>query len=159
MTPIAYITVAPGLAASILHPGLENPDAAMPTLMVSLLPVGVLGLVLAGLLVSQMSTISANLNACATLFTNDMALVFAGLFVLPLYRRLRINSIPEFLEARYHKGFRGLIGFLWVFRLAAWMGVLLYLAGVVMREVTGLRLLTPTKLHTNCLIEKTFVKS
>lgn len=72
MTPIAYITVAPGLAASILHPGLSNPDAAMPSLMLSLLPVGLLGLVLAGLLASQMSTISANLNACATLFTNDL---------------------------------------------------------------------------------------
>jgi len=72
MTPIAYITVAPGLAASILHPGLSNPDAATPTLMGSLLPVGLLGFVLAGLLASQMSTISANLNACATLFTHDI---------------------------------------------------------------------------------------
>lgn len=72
MTPIAYLTVAPGLAASIINPGLANPDAAMPSLMLSLLPVGLLGLILAGLLASQMSTISANLNACATLFTNDI---------------------------------------------------------------------------------------
>ncbi len=72
MAPIGYLTVAPGLAASHLLPGLSNPDAAMPSLMLNLLPVGLLGLVLAGLLASQMSTISANLNACATLFTNDI---------------------------------------------------------------------------------------
>jgi SSS family solute:Na+ symporter len=77
-------------------------------------------------------------------WTGMMALVFSGLFVLPLYRRLRISSIPEYLEARYHKGLRWLIGFLWVFRLAAWMGVLLYLAGVVMKEVTGLETVTFT---------------
>ena len=72
MAPIAYLTVIPGLAARILHPGLANPDDAMGTLLVSHMPPVILGLVLVGLLSSQVSTISANLNATSTLFVNDV---------------------------------------------------------------------------------------
>ena len=31
-------------------------------------------------------------------WTGNMALVFSGLFVIPILRRLRIRTIPEFLE-------------------------------------------------------------
>src|SRR5262245_37533870 len=34
-------------------------------------------------------------------WTGDMAMVLSGIFVLPIMRRLRIRSIPEFLEMRY----------------------------------------------------------
>src|ERR1035437_1186006 len=33
-----------------------------------------------------------------TNWTGNMALVFSGIFVIPLMRRLRVRSIPEFLE-------------------------------------------------------------
>src|SRR5512135_1373728 len=34
-------------------------------------------------------------------WTGNMALVLSGLFVIPVLRRLRIRTIPEFLELRY----------------------------------------------------------
>src|SRR3954447_3822050 len=34
-------------------------------------------------------------------WTGDMALVLSGIFIVPLMRRLRIRSVPEFLELRY----------------------------------------------------------
>lgn len=71
-TPFALLWNFPGLAASVLFPGLENPDAAVPMVMAKLLPHVVLGFVFCGLLAAQMSTISANLNSVATLFTNDL---------------------------------------------------------------------------------------
>jgi SSS family solute:Na+ symporter len=71
-TPFALLWNLPGLAASVLYPGLENPDQAIPTLLSGLLPPVILGLVLCGLISSQLSTISGNLNGVATLFTNDI---------------------------------------------------------------------------------------
>lgn len=70
-------------------------------------------------------------------WTGMMALVFSGLFVLPVLRRLRIHTIPEYLEMRYNRGVRALIGFIWVLRLSAWLGVILYLAVKVALNVTG----------------------
>ena len=58
-------------------------------------------------------------------WTGCMALAFAGLFILPVFRRLRIATVPEFLEKRYSRGTRGLVGFFCVFRLAFWLGVIL----------------------------------
>jgi SSS family solute:Na+ symporter len=71
-TPFALLWNLPGLAASVLYPGLENPDQAIPMLLSGLLPPVILGLVVCGLISSQLSTISGNLNGVATLFTNDI---------------------------------------------------------------------------------------
>lgn len=70
-------------------------------------------------------------------WTGDMALVFAGLFVVPIMRRLRIRTIPEFLELRYSKGVRSLVAVLWIFRLAFWLGVVLYAAAIAAQTITG----------------------
>jgi SSS family solute:Na+ symporter len=75
-TPFALLWILPGLATGLLIPGLENPDSAIPHLLASILPHGVLGLVVIGLLSSQLSTISGNLNGAATMFTSD---IFEGL--------------------------------------------------------------------------------
>ncbi|MGB6031924.1 MAG: sodium:solute symporter family protein [Bacteroidota bacterium] len=71
-TPFALLWIVPGLAAGVLIPGLDNPDSAIPQLLTSILPHGVLGLVVVGLLSSQLSTISGNLNGAATMFTSDI---------------------------------------------------------------------------------------
>jgi len=71
-------------------------------------------------------------------WTGNMALVFSGLFIIPIMRRLRIRTIPEFLEFRYDKGVRTLVGVLWVFRLAFWLGVVLYTAVVAAQAITGI---------------------
>ena len=71
-TPFAFLWITPGLAAKVLHPSLSTPEFAVPTLIVELLPSVILGLVICGLLASQMSTIDSNLGASATLFTHDI---------------------------------------------------------------------------------------
>jgi SSS family solute:Na+ symporter len=56
-------------------------------------------------------------------WTGNMALVLSGLFVVPIFRRLRIRTVAEFVGMRYTQGFRGLVGFIWIFRLAWWLSV------------------------------------
>ncbi len=69
--PVLFLMVIPGTAAIILYPELERPDLVFPTLMFDLLPVGVLGLVLAGFLAALMSQIDSTLNSASTLVTMD----------------------------------------------------------------------------------------
>src|ERR1051325_8300145 len=59
-------------------------------------------------------------------WTGCMALVMSGIFVLPIMRRTRIRSIPEFLELRYTRGLRPLVGLFWGIRLSIYLGLLLY---------------------------------
>ena len=70
-------------------------------------------------------------------WTGGIALTLSGLFVLPIMRRLRIRSVPEYLELRYARGLRTLVGFFWGLRLCIYLGILLYLAGTVAVLVTG----------------------
>ena len=71
-TPFAFLWVTPGLAACVLYPGLEKPEFAVPTIIIHLVPKIILGIVVCGLLASQMSTIDSNLGSAATLFSNDI---------------------------------------------------------------------------------------
>ena len=71
-TPFAFLWVTPGLVASILYPGLDKPEFAVPTIIVQLIPTVILGVILCGLLASQMSTIDSNIGSAATLFSNDI---------------------------------------------------------------------------------------
>ncbi|MCF7922998.1 MAG: sodium:solute symporter family protein [Candidatus Marinimicrobia bacterium] len=71
-------------------------------------------------------------------WTGNMAIVFSGLFIIPIMRRLRVKTIPEFLERRYDKRVRTLVGVLWIFRLAFWLGVVLYTAVVAAQAITGI---------------------
>ena len=72
-------------------------------------------------------------------WTGSMALVFSGLFVVPVLRRLRVRTIPEFLEIRYGPGIRGLVAALNVLRIAVWMGVVLYAGVMAAEQFTGIR--------------------
>ena len=60
--PVLFIMVLPGSFALLLYPGLERPDLVYPTLLFDLLPVGVLGLVIAGFIAALMSQIDAQLR-------------------------------------------------------------------------------------------------
>lgn len=70
-------------------------------------------------------------------WTGDMALVLSGLFVIPILRRLRIRTIPEFLEMRYHRHVRTFVAVLWTVRLSFWLGVVLYTAAIAAPLITG----------------------
>jgi SSS family solute:Na+ symporter len=69
-------------------------------------------------------------------WAGDIALVLSGLFVLPVMRRLKIRSIPEFLEMRYSTGMRTLIGAFWGIKLCTFLGILLYIAATAALIIT-----------------------
>jgi len=88
--PVLFIMVIPGLIAIILFSDLdisqlnyetdegiicgrlsECPNMSYPVLLFQLLPNGILGLVIAGLLAAMSSSISATLNSASTLITMD----------------------------------------------------------------------------------------
>ena len=66
-----FIIAIPGLIARDLFPGLDKPDMVYPNMVMQLMPVGLLGIMLAALLSALTSTISAILNSTSTLFTMD----------------------------------------------------------------------------------------
>jgi len=70
------IFVIPGVVAHCLAQRgdlvLTTPDAALPTLITALLPAGVRGLVVAGLLAALMSSLSSVYNSASTLVTLDV---------------------------------------------------------------------------------------
>jgi solute:Na+ symporter, SSS family len=70
-------------------------------------------------------------------WTGGIALTLSGLFVLPIMRRLRIRSVPEYLELRYARGLRTLVGAFWGLRLCIYLGILLYIAGTAAVLITG----------------------
>ena len=71
-----FIFVIPGVIAYALSQkgvmDLENSDQALPTMVGVLLPVGLKGLVVAGLLAALMSSLSSVFNSCSTLITWDI---------------------------------------------------------------------------------------
>jgi SSS family solute:Na+ symporter len=71
---IPFILVLPGVIARALYPDLARADMAYPRLVGELLPVGVRGLVLAGLIAILMSSMSACYNASATLVVRDFVM-------------------------------------------------------------------------------------
>jgi len=71
-----FIFVIPGVVAySLAKQGalqLDTPDQALPALIGTLLPVGLKGLVVAGMLAALMSSLSSVFNSCSTLITWDI---------------------------------------------------------------------------------------
>lgn len=63
--------VLPGAMAVSLLPNIENSDMVFPTLVAEVLPVGVVGIVLAGLISAIMSTVDSTLNSASTLIVMD----------------------------------------------------------------------------------------
>jgi SSS family solute:Na+ symporter len=71
-----FIFVVPGVIAYVLAQRgvlrLDDPDSALATLIGQLLPTGVRGLVVAGLLAALMSSLASVFNSSATLVTMDV---------------------------------------------------------------------------------------
>ena len=66
-----FVSASLGLIALVLYPNIET-DEALPTVVVNLMPIGVLGLVIAALLAVVMSTASSYLNSTAVVLTKDV---------------------------------------------------------------------------------------
>src|SRR5215470_8918432 len=107
-----FIFLLPGMIAVALFkqgvPGFEsigsNPQGAFPVLVSNLLPVGLRGLVLAGMLSALMSALASLFNSTATLFTVDF------------YKRLRPQSTEKHLVTvgRLATGGMILLGMAWI---------------------------------------------
>jgi len=66
-----FVIIIPGVMAKSFFPGLEKPDMVYPSLVIKMLPTGLVGLLLAALIAALTSTLSGLLNSVATLFTMD----------------------------------------------------------------------------------------
>jgi SSS family solute:Na+ symporter len=107
-----FIFLLPGMIAVALFrqgtPGFEsigtNPQGAFPVLVSNLLPIGLRGLVLAGMLSALMSALASLFNSTATLFTVDF------------YKRLRPQSSEKHLVnvGRVATAAVILLGMLWI---------------------------------------------
>ncbi len=93
-----FLFLIPGMIAFALHQkmgsflpllpnGLPNSDAAFPTLVTKLLPAGVKGLIVCGILAALMSSLASLFNSSSALFTIDF------------YQRFKPNTPPKKLVA------------------------------------------------------------
>ncbi len=98
-----FILVLPGLIARKLYPGIRG-DEAYPTLMMNLLPPGLLGVVVAALIGALMASLASTFNSSSTLFTLD------------LYKRWRPHASEKrlVLTGRLCTVVMVLLGILWV---------------------------------------------
>ena len=70
-----FTMVLPGaMALIVLDEQLPNGDMVFPTLVTTVLPVGVTGLVLAGLIAAIMSSVDSTLNSASTLVVHDFVM-------------------------------------------------------------------------------------
>jgi SSS family solute:Na+ symporter len=100
-----FIFVLPGIVAMALFPDVHNnADSAYPTLVTRLLPEGIKGLVLAGMLAALMSSLASAFNACSTLLTWDV------------YRKMRPAASEQRLVmvGRISAGVMVVLGLLWI---------------------------------------------
>ncbi len=68
---ILFIMIFPGAFARVLYPDMTEMDMVYPTMLFDLLPTGILGIVLAGLIAAMMSSLDSGLNSVSTLITMD----------------------------------------------------------------------------------------
>ncbi|MCI0513619.1 sodium:solute symporter [candidate division KSB1 bacterium] len=98
----------------------DRAQEAFPLLVANILPVGIRGLVVAGLLAALMSSLAGVFNACSTLFTMDF------------YSRFRPKSTQQHLVwiGRVATTVMVLIGLLWIPVIRGGKGLYDYLQGV-----------------------------
>ncbi len=69
---IPFLVLFPGLMAVVVHPDLADGDQALPMMIKSILPPGLVGLMFAAFFAGLMSSVDSLLNSTATLFTKDI---------------------------------------------------------------------------------------
>ncbi len=119
--PVLFIMVLPGTFAILLYPELDNPDLVYPTLMFDLLPVGILGLVMAGFVAALMSQIDSTLNSASTLVTMDFVRHFKP--ELTPHQLMRVGQLFTFLFM--------ILAVLWAPQIAHFQSLFKYLQAVL----------------------------
>ncbi|WP_101295561.1 sodium:solute symporter [Halegenticoccus soli] len=139
-----------GMLALVLLPGLQDPELALPRLILQVIPVGLSGIVLAGFISAMMSTADSALLASSTLFTNDVyrrfidpdaddrtytnvsRAVIVALGAVMIYAAVRIGNVVDALVLAYDL-LTGCIfvpvfgAFFW--KRATWQGALVSIVG------------------------------
>lgn len=119
------IFLFPPVAARVIIPDLQNPEMAYVALCLKLLPVGIMGLMIAAMFAATMSVLSAEYNVTASVLTRD------------IYQRLfRKNASPKetLWVARgmtMGVGILVTIGALYVGRFGGAFNVNQYLSGIL----------------------------
>lgn len=114
--PFFAVTGGLGLVALGLNPDLD-PNLALPYVIKELLPIGVRGLVVAGIVSIVMSSADSFLNGAAIALTNDM--------VQPL-RRKPLDSRQELLLAKWATLVVGLLAVIFAISIKSVLDILIY---------------------------------
>jgi SSS family solute:Na+ symporter len=117
LTPL-FIMVLPGALAVGLYPDLARGDEVYPTLIRELLPVGLKGLALAGIIAAIMSTIDSTINAASAMISYD----FVG-----IDKQKNQSPARRLLEARLITGALLLLAVLWAPVIEGFPGLFNYL--------------------------------
>ncbi len=113
-----FIFLIPGLIATALAASgklqLSEADQAFPTLVKTLLPNGLRGLIAGGLLAALMSSLASVFNSCSTLFTMD------------IYKKIKPETTEKnlVLVGRIATGGVVILGILWIPVMSGISGVL-----------------------------------
>ncbi len=117
LTPL-FIMVLPGALAIEMFPDLARGDEVYPTLIRELLPAGLKGLAIAGIIAAIMSTIDSTINAASAMISYD----FVG-----LDRQTRQSPQRRLLEARLITGGLLLLAVVWAPVIESFPGLFNYL--------------------------------
>lgn len=93
--PTIFIMVLPGTFARVLYPNLQRADLVYPTMVFDLLPAGLRGLVLVGLIAALMSSVDSTLNSASTLVTMDFVTKFKP--ELDRKQLMRVGKVVTFV--------------------------------------------------------------
>ncbi len=85
---ILFIIILPGVMAISIFPDLADPKDLYAIIIKELIPSGVIGLILSGLLAAMMSSIDSSLNSSATLIVYD--------FILPKNPNLSDKQVVQY---------------------------------------------------------------
>jgi len=114
--PFFVITGAIGLVALTLDPKLD-PNLAMPFVIRTMLPVGIRGVVIAGVISIVMSSADSFLNGAATACINDI--------VKPL-REKPLSERHELLLAKLTNCFVGVLAVIFAIKISSILDILIY---------------------------------
>ena len=119
--PVLFLMVLPGTCAILLFPHLPRSDLVYPTLIFALLPVGLMGLVVASFVAATMASVASTLNSASTIVTMDIVKRF-----LPALSEARVVKIGKLSTA----GFL-LLAVIWASQLERFGSLWQYLQAVL----------------------------
>ncbi len=142
---LPFLVVIPGIVAFKLFPGMTDPDEAYPRLVRELVPLGLGGIVMAGIASSLLSHLSSVLNSSSTVFTMDLYRPLIGknasdarLVAVGRWAAFVILLAATLLAVWFSRGKHSV--FLLIQDVGAWIAApvsVLFLLGVLWRRATA----------------------